>query len=104
MARTMRQAGGRITWPETGAVDHAAGGDVDILAAIAGFGGREPRGLRRLLQIPDLALTPGRFTEDVGARDIGEIAVDRRAGVDQDHVAVPERLRIRHAMRIGRGL
>ena len=45
-----------------------------------------------------------RFAEHVGARDVGEIAVDRRAGVDQDHVAVLQRLRIGHAVRIGRRL
>jgi hypothetical protein len=100
----VRQAGCRIARPETGAVNDGAGGDVDILAAVAGLGGGEARGLRRFLQVPDVALAPGRFAEDVGARDIGEIAIDRRAGIDQDHVAVLERLRIGHAVRIRRRL
>src|SRR5450631_3776293 len=56
VAGAVRQPGCRIARPETGAVNDPAGGDVDILAAVAGFGGSEARGLRRLLQVPDVAL------------------------------------------------
>src|SRR4030088_2848205 len=60
VAGAVRQAGGRIARPETGDVYDGAGGDVDILAAVAGFGGGEARGLCRLLPISDVAPAPGR--------------------------------------------
>ena len=68
---------------------------------LPGLAAAKPAACACLLQIPDVALALGRLAEHVGARDVGEIAVDRRAGVDQDHVAVLQRLRIGHAMRIG---
>src|SRR5580692_6942299 len=45
---TVRQPGCRIAGAEAGAVDDAAGGDVDVLATVAGFGGCEARSLRSL--------------------------------------------------------
>src|SRR5712671_8090098 len=65
VAGTVREAGCRMAWPETSAVNDPAGGDVDILAAVAGSGGCEACGLCRFLQVPDLALAPGRLAGDV---------------------------------------
>ena len=71
---------------------------------LPGLAAAKPAACACFLQIPDVALALARFAEHVGARDVGEIAVDRRAGVDQDHVAVLQRLRVGHAVRIGRRL
>src|SRR5260221_1762666 len=50
VASAVRQAGGRIAWPETAAVNDPSGGDVDVLAANAGLVGIECSGLCRLPQ------------------------------------------------------
>jgi hypothetical protein len=63
MPGPVRQARRRITRPEASAVDDAARGGIDVLAAIAGLGGGKARGLRFLLQIPDLALALVRLTQ-----------------------------------------
>src|SRR6185437_12125354 len=43
VAGAVREAGRRITRPEAAAVNDAAGGDVDILAAVTGLGGGKAR-------------------------------------------------------------
>jgi hypothetical protein len=66
VASAMREARGRIAWPETGAVNDGAGSDVNILASIAGFcGGRAlPGPMPRLLA--QVRSSPGsRLNSDV---------------------------------------
>src|SRR5262245_11181704 len=39
VAGAVRQAGCCIAWPETGTINDPSGGDIDVLTAVAGFGG-----------------------------------------------------------------
>ena len=101
VARAVRQAGDRVAGAEAGCFDDGARGRVDILAGNSRLRRVERRRLGGHLQVPDLALPRCRVAEHVTAGDVGVIAFDRCAGIDQHHVALFERLLVRHAMRIG---
>jgi hypothetical protein len=70
VARAMRQAGRLVVRTETRVGDYFARGRVDGFARRANFGSRETCVLRFLLEVPDLTLTIGWFTEDERARNV----------------------------------
>ena len=104
VAGAVRQAGKLIIRAETGRFQAVARGPVHIRAGSADFGCGKGRRLRVALGVPEETLPFRRFAKDIGAGDIGTIAMKNAAKIDQHHIAFAERLRMGHAMRIGRRL
>ena len=80
-----------VVGAESVADQHIAGGLIDRFAGGADGGAVEGRLLGFLFHVPqffDLAI---QFGKRVGAGDVGIIAVDGAAGVDQDQFALPQR-------------
>ena len=79
--------------------DDLAGGGVDRVAGHAGTRGGKRRRLRAMDDVEDILHLVGGLAEDKGARDVGFIALDRAAVVDQDDRAFADDLRLERAMR-----
>ena len=104
MPRTVRRAGEIIVGAEPVLHQHGAGGGVDILAGASDLNGGEGGGLRLLLDVPDVTMLGRRFAENVGAGDVGLVALDVATGVHEDEFALLQRLLAGNAVRIGRGM
>jgi len=88
-------------WAVLGFDDDLAGGCVDGLHLDAGAGGGEGGGLGVLDDAEDLALEVGGRAVDEAAGDVGGVAFDGAAVVDEDHLAFVDGLGFGAAVRDG---
>ncbi len=100
----VRQAGNLIIRPKTSRYQAVARRLVHIRADSAEARSRKGGSLGIALGVPEKTLPFRRLAEDIGAGDIGTIAMKNATEIDQHHVTFVQRLRIGHAMRIGRRL
>ena len=83
----------------TGVSDDLAGGVIDTAARLAGTSGFVGSLLRAVDDVEDLLLLVGGLADNEGAADVGAVAFDLTAAVDEDDVVFLNRLRIYGAMR-----
>ena len=92
MAGAMRQAGKPVSRPQPRPFEHLSGRGIDPFAGFARADRRECCGLRLVLEVPGGADGVVDPPEGVGAGNIGMIAVDEAARVDQNELILLERL------------
>src|SRR5690606_4505323 len=104
VAGAVRGAGQRIAGAVTPAFVLGAHRIVDAAGRAADLRGGEVVPLALMDLAPDPALVRARLAEHEGARNVGLIAFDVAAAVEQHDLAVAHRLRAAGAVRIGGGL
>lgn len=81
-----------------GVGDHFAGGIINSVAGLTGFACSERSGLGFVNDVEDLLLFVGRLAKDEGARDVGLVAFDGAAVVEEDDLSLLNDLRLKGAM------
>ena len=92
-----------VAGAEAGGGDDLAGGGVDGLGLDAGAGGGEGGGLGAVDDVEDVALALGGLAVDEAAGDVGLVALDGAAVVDEDDLAFANDLRLQAAVGQGGG-
>ena len=90
-----------VVGAEAGGGDDAAGGGVDGLHFYAGTGGGEGCGLGAVDDVEDTLLAVGGVAVDEGSGDVGLVAVDEAAVVDEDDLVFADELRGGRAVGLG---
>ncbi len=86
MARPMRQTRHLVVWTKTHTGDHFARRSVHRFARNTHLRCSKGRRLCLFLQIPNVALSPGRLSKGDGAADVGVIPLHRTPAIHQHHV------------------